>query len=1082
MLTKKQYALSNLRATNQTHKVMNLFYKVFLSALCALTLGSAFGTTSRYRLSLRDNPATSIVIGWDQLSGSNPTVHYGTSDQGTNYTAYPSSKSPDRSVSYKGMSNQFVRLTGLQPNTAYYFVIHDSQGTSQRFWFKTAPDNPNERLSFIAGGDSRNNRTPRRNANTLVAKLRPHAVMFGGDMTNGDSNSEWLEWFDDWQNTIASDGRMFPIVAARGNHEGSNNSIYNLFDVPSSNVYYAITFGGNLVRSYTLNSEISISGSQTSWLSSDLQNSDNVVWKMAQYHKPMRPHVSSKSEGTSQYSNWANLFYDHNVRLVVECDAHTVKTTWPVQPTTGSGNDEGFVREDNNGTVYVGEGCWGAPLRSNNDAKSWTRASGQFNQFKWIFVDQDKIECRTIKVDNASQVGSVSDSDIFTAPSNLDIWNPSSGSVVTIQNTGGNLAPTVDITSPATGSSFSSGQVVTIQANATDTDGSVSSVQFLVDGVVTSTDYSAPFATTLNLADGAHQITARATDNEGATSTDVINISVGAFSQTVESRISSSMDDVEENSSGGIYTNSSDIELVADGSKGNQTIGLRFGNLNIPQGATITNAYVQFTTDETNSGTTNLTIRAHDSDNASAFTTSSNNVSNRSKTSASVAWSPSAWSSVGQAGSNQRTPELKNVIQEVVSRSGFGTNSHIVLIITGTGERTAEAYDGTSSSAPLLHVEYSVGGGATSNQAPSVSLTSPSNGSTVEINNAVTISANASDSDGTISSVSFYSNGSLVGTDNSSPYSISWTPSNTGSFSLTAIATDNDGATTTSSARSITVEDNSAVSASIDIRVSTGSDDAEEGESGAMYLNSSDLELVYDSYNSQGDQTVGIRFQGLNIPQGATITNAYIQFTTDETGSTGTNVTIRAQDVNDAGTFTSSSFNISNRATTSASANWQPATWNSLGQAGTNQRTPNLSALVQEVVNRGGWTSGNDMAFIITGSGKRTAESYNGSSSSAPLLHVEYTTSNLKLAFDDSNDEEALTIYPNPAQDFLFLETSEEAVSFQILSGAGDILIEENLDGISTQRQVYLGELPQGIYFVVVNGPQGKTTKKFIKQ
>ncbi|QKX06709.1 T9SS type A sorting domain-containing protein [Aquimarina sp. TRL1] len=395
-------------------------------------------SNDKYRLSLRGNPATSIVIGWNQISGSNPTVYYGTTDHGTNYANYPNSKTPDRTVSYKSMNNNFARLTGLQPNTAYYFVIRDSQGTSERFWFKTAPSD-NSRLSFIAGGDSRNNRTPRKNANRLVAKLKPHAVLFGGDMTNRDSSREWVEWFDDWQLTIASDKRMFPIIATRGNHEGSNNSVYNLFDTPSSSVYYAITFGNNLIRAYTLNTQISISGSQTTWLKGDLNANPNVIWKMAQYHKPMRPHVAGKSEGNSQYSNWAKLFYDKNVKLVVECDSHTVKTTWPVRPTTASGNDEGFVRDDQKGTVYVGEGCWGAPLRTNNDNKSWTRSSARFNQFKWIFVDTEKIETRTIKVDNASSVSSVSNANVFQIPANLDIWNPSTGSVVTItkSTTGG---------------------------------------------------------------------------------------------------------------------------------------------------------------------------------------------------------------------------------------------------------------------------------------------------------------------------------------------------------------------------------------------------------------------------------------------------------------------------------------------------------------------------------------------------------------------------------------------------------------------------------------------------------------------
>ena len=46
--------------------------------------------------------------------------------------------------------------------------------------------------------------------------------------------------------------------------------------------------------------------------------------------------------------------------------------------------------------------------------------------------------------------------------------------------------------------------------------------------------------------------------------------------------------------------------------------------------------------------------------------------------------------------------------------------------------------------------------------------------------------------------------------------------------------------------------------------------------------------------------------------------------------------------------------------------------------------------MIQEIVSRGQWASGNALAVIITGSGHRTAESYNGSPSQSPLLHVEY--------------------------------------------------------------------------------------------
>tara|TARA_B100000809_G_scaffold130660_1_gene128496 strand:+ start:29513 stop:30745 length:1233 start_codon:yes stop_codon:yes gene_type:complete len=396
-----------------------------------LSISSLQAKTDKYRLTLRSNPSSSIVVCWNQISGNSATVYYGTKDYGTDFSKYKFNHTADRKIVHHKMNNHFARLEDLKADTAYYFVIKDNEGTSKRFWFKTAPSK-NKKLSFIAGGDSRNNQIPRQQANILVSKLKPHAVLFGGDMTSGDNARQWKVWMDDWQLTISEDGRMYPVIAARGNHERSNNSIYHLFDTPSKEIYYAITFGENLIRTYTLNSEISIEGKQTEWLKKNLKEHSNTIWKSAQYHKPIRPHVSRKKEGNKQYSNWASLFYEYEVRLVVECDAHTVKTTWPIKPSLAEGSEEGFIREDKKGTVYVGEGCWGAPLRPNDDNKTWTRASGKFNQVKWIFVSPEKIECRTILVENSKFLKEVSNKNSFKAPENLKIWTPENGAVVEI--------------------------------------------------------------------------------------------------------------------------------------------------------------------------------------------------------------------------------------------------------------------------------------------------------------------------------------------------------------------------------------------------------------------------------------------------------------------------------------------------------------------------------------------------------------------------------------------------------------------------------------------------------------------------
>jgi len=172
----------------------------------------------------------------------------------------------------------------------------------------------------------------------------------------------------------------------------------------------------------------------------------------------------------------------------------------------------------------------------------------------------------------------------------------------------------------------------------------------------------------------------------------------------------------------------------------------------------------------------------------------------------------------------------------------------------------------------------------------------------------------------------------------------------------------------------------------IEVRVSARSDDAEESSSGSVKLGSSDLQLVRES----SDQTVGMRFRGLAIPQGSVITKAFVQFQVDEKKNKSGLLAIQAEAIDDAPTFRSARKNISTRARTAASVAWSPPRWMKVRAAGADQRTPDIAAVIQEVVDRPGWAGGNSVVIVITGTGKRVAESFNGAPAAAPLLHVEY--------------------------------------------------------------------------------------------
>ena len=376
--------------------------------------------TDKYRCMWREDPTTTMVIGWHQLSGANPMVYCDAIDHKQDALKYTIKKAPDRVVNAKGMNTCFVRLYGLKPNTQYYFIIKDSESTSKRYYFKTAPATA-ERLAIIAGGDSRNQRSACQSANKMVSKLKAHCVLFGGDMTSLDSPEEWQTWLTDWQLTTASDGRMTPIIVSRGNHEQSNQSLFDLFDFPNPELYGAISFGGNLLRVYTLNSLIAPGGEQKKWLENDLMKNQQINWRIANYHYPMVSATKQKPVQVEQILNWATLFRKYRVQLGIESDAHLAKATFPIRPSKEAGSMDHFIRDDAQGTVYIGEGCWGAPLRAVDNQTSWMRQTGSFNHFNWLWIDKDNIEVRTVKTDNADMVGETDDA--FTEPAGISLWH-----------------------------------------------------------------------------------------------------------------------------------------------------------------------------------------------------------------------------------------------------------------------------------------------------------------------------------------------------------------------------------------------------------------------------------------------------------------------------------------------------------------------------------------------------------------------------------------------------------------------------------------------------------------------------------
>ncbi|MEM6806405.1 MAG: chitobiase/beta-hexosaminidase C-terminal domain-containing protein, partial [Bacteroidota bacterium] len=169
---------------------------------------------------------------------------------------------------------------------------------------------------------------------------------------------------------------------------------------------------------------------------------------------------------------------------------------------------------------------------------------------------------------------------------------------------------------------------------------------------------------------------------------------------SIQSSIDNYLGDVEENIAGEIYSNSSDLEMVFDG--GNQLVGMRFKGIELPQGAQIQHAYIQFSVDEVNTAACNLEFRIEIEDQATAFEERDNNLSGRNFSTNAVRWSVNPWTREFDRGELQRSPDLTSLLQEVINRDGWQNGNAVVFQVSGSGQRTAISYDRDPSLAPQL--------------------------------------------------------------------------------------------------------------------------------------------------------------------------------------------------------------------------------------------------------------------------------------------------------------------------------------------------------------------------------------------
>ena len=466
---------------------------------------------------------------------------------------------------------------------------------------------------------------------------------------------------------------------------------------------------------------------------------------------------------------------------------------------------------------------------------------------------------------------------------------------------------------------------------------------------------------------------------------------------------------------------------------GNLYTGMRFSGVTIPQSATIIDAKLQMYNSAYSGNYATLAGEAVDDapafkdsyDSTSGTYTPNYDLSTRPLTTNNLTWN--------FAGTTPEQKDVTGIIQEIVNRTGWNSGQALALLMyNGSGIRRFESYDTVPAKAPTLTVDFSTPGGA---QDQLVGLRFP----TVDIPQGATVTSatlvltpsstqtGASGEQWVVNGVNedntptFTTTAGDISTRAKTATSVNWDVPDTtvdvpvNSPDLSSVVQEivnragwcggnamafviGSGSTPlTRYLESYEGNPNLAPTLQVSYDATTGGcyrktetaqvngnyDDVEERSDGTIRRTSSVLDLSINK--------VGVRFNGLDIPQGSKIVKATIDFNAYGTGTTGNpQITINGEAADNSAQFTGSNSDLSSRTLTTAQETWDIPAFSSVNSW---YSTNDISSLVQEIVSRSGWASGNSMSFVFgtdSGNKDRQAVSFDTNPNRAPRISITY--------------------------------------------------------------------------------------------
>ncbi|MCU0431639.1 MAG: Ig-like domain-containing protein [Cytophagaceae bacterium] len=597
-----------------------------------------------------------------------------------------------------------------------------------------------------------------------------------------------------------------------------------------------------------------------------------------------------------------------------------------------------------------------------------------------------------------------------------------------------NAPPVVSITAPSANASFAAPATISITANASDADGTISQVRFFNGTTLIGTDNTAPYQISwAGVAAGTYSITAIATDNGGANTTSSA-VSISVFTPVPPNLATNKPVTVSSTEAGANVAS-----RAVDGMYSTRWSSVYADPqwLYVDLGASYDLTRVKITW-EVALGRDYL------------IQTSNNTTS---------------WSTI-----------------KTITGNTALVNDHTDITGSGRYLRMYGSARGTTFGYSIFELEV-YGNPSVPNVGPTVELTAPVANASFMAPAVVNISANASDADGSISRVEFYHGTTLVGSDNTSPYSFTWTGVAAGTYSITARAIDNLGASGVSSPVSVVVDpstvnvapvvsitapaNNTAATAPATFTIAASASDADGTIQQVQFFSGSTL--------LGSDATAPYSFNWSGVAAGTYVLTARA---TDDAGTSTTSaavtVTVSAAPTatiigpDCSAPFSTISFELNaNRRTNVTSYTW----WFTGSAASV---TPVSGSPFRVTIQTGQYYNGGQ---VCVGTNLNVAPFY--------VSHCKTITRCSGARAGDESEwmegAQALSVSPNPSASGFTLVADADIAYFEVISMLGKVVWKGQ--SVLSQEQVQFGDnMENGVYTLRLVYASGKSDSRVIQK